>query len=151
MGDPTVRTVPAPQRAAYHLPPADLPSVGKEVIVHRDKLADVAKVLRGDHDLLAGRGDGSLDSFQVTVGHDPKGLVTQIELGDYPASNGLEQTCKNAYDHISSVYSSFLDAYDGFINSLDQTAKNYNNAEDATQAHARTSGGTNTSNAPTAG
>src|SRR6266545_2405857 len=104
--------------------PPNLPSVGDELVVHRDKLHDVARALQRDLDDIKEAGtSGSLWSLRN------QGMVTAAELGHYPAGEQIAVTCKNAYDHVGDTYDAFLTSYQDVINAIKQTADNYDRAE----------------------
>src|SRR3954464_3377727 len=99
--------------------------MGKKVVVHRDALKDIYKKLQADRDLYDNGGDGSPRDVA------DRGMVDKSALGDYPASQGLSQSCTQAYNYVQQSYDSFLQAYQGLIDSIKQTIDNYQKAEDA--------------------
>jgi hypothetical protein len=104
--------------------PRNLPSVGKDIVVHHDELKSIHKRLQADLDLYDGWGAGTLNDFQDQAG------VGKDALGDYPAAHGVSMTCQNAYNHIGSTYDQFLTAYKGVIDAIKKTADNYGKAEE---------------------
>ncbi|MEV0403555.1 hypothetical protein [Actinoallomurus sp. NPDC050550] len=132
------------------LPSPDLPQVGKGIQTHRDKLHDVWKALQGDlDDLNKHVTKGSLFELQSMDGSTAKGLLTQQDLGEYPAATGVYNTTKTAYNVIGGVYSQFLDSYQAMIDTIKRAAGNYDNTEAANVQSARNAQ-TTTNNAPTA-
>jgi hypothetical protein len=130
--------------------PRSLPSIGDEVMVHRDKLHDVWKTLQRDLDALKEWGSGTLNDFQ----HGSKNaLVTAAELGHYPAGEQIAGTCKNAYEAVGGVYNTFLTSYQDVITAIKNTAENYDRAEQATEqsAYTRTGNAPGRSDATSAG
>jgi hypothetical protein len=113
---------PPPSNADSH--PRNLPSVGKDIVVHREELKSIYKRMQADLDLYDGWGAGSPNDFkdQADVGKDA--------LGNYPAAQGVSTTCGNAYNHIGSTYDAFLIAYKGVIDAIKKTADNYDKAEE---------------------
>ncbi|MCW2900796.1 MAG: hypothetical protein JWO67_3061 [Streptosporangiaceae bacterium] len=109
--------------------PPNLPSAGKEIRVNHDALHDVYVKLQNDRDLFDKGGSGTLRDFQGSA----KGRVEQHHLGDYPAGQGLHQTCQNAENHIGNVYKEFLDGYQKLIDAIKRTADNHKKAEEANE------------------
>lgn len=123
------------------LPPQNLPSLGKGVDVHRDKLKEVAKLLRSDLTAMQGHDSGTVNYLQAADhSPNPRGFVSEDALGAYPAAKGVAATCKNAYDTIGTTYSTFIDTYEKFVSALEQTAGNYDKADEASEAHAKRAG-----------
>jgi hypothetical protein len=140
---------PADPGGGGGLPPT-LPTAREELVVHRDKLHDIARALQRDLDNLKDAGTrGSLWSLQ----NGGRGQVTAAELGHYPAGEQIAQTCSNAYDHIGSTYQAFLDSYQDVITAIRQSVDHYDRAEDATRdsANRRGGGSESASGAPSAG
>jgi hypothetical protein len=135
---PQVDHVPPPKEDNPDLPPERLPFVGNDTTFHPEKIRDAAnKGLIPDHGALAGKGAGTLHNFQAQVDTEPAGRVTSEQLGNYPAVvNGLQITVKNAYDHIGSVYDTFLQSYDSFGKALAKTGQNYGDTEDTNTGNA---------------
>ena len=121
------------------LPPDRLPSVNNDTTFNAEKIREAAnKHLRPDHDLLAGKGIGTLQDFHTESGSQPRGRVTSDQLGNYPAVvNGLQITIKNAYDRVGSVYESFLKSYEDHGNSLAKVGLNYGGTEDTNRDNAK--------------
>lgn len=101
------------------------PTAGKEVVVHRDALRDIYKKLQADRDLYDNGAAG--DPRDVA----DNGMVNQSALGNYPAGQGIGQSCSSAYNAIQGSYSTFLTQYQGLIDAIKQTVDNYQRAEDA--------------------
>lgn len=114
------------------MPPDRLPSVGNDTTFNAQAIRDAAnKHLLPDHEVLGGKGAGTLHDFQAQSGTEPAGRVTSDQLGNYPAVvNGLQITVKNAYDHVGSVYEAFLESYQNFGKSLGKVGTNYGDTED---------------------
>ncbi|MBC6457980.1 hypothetical protein [Actinomadura sp. HBU206391] len=110
--------------------PEDLPSPGKGILVHHDVLKNVHKLLHDDLTELKSRGRGTLNDLQA----DEKGRISRAELGNYPATQGLAMTTKNAYDQIGNVYSQFLTAYESLIDSIKQAADTHRETEQTNAA-----------------
>lgn len=141
--DPGAWDVPPPQ----NLPPAG----GKEIRVHRENLHNVAKALHDDlQELNKAGAQGSPDELHQTHGGNPKAMLNQEDLGNYPAAQGVYATVKTAYSTIGSTYSEFLTGYDNIVKTLTANAKNYDNTEDANTHNSRRTG-SDTGNPPDAG
>lgn len=139
-----------PNDGGDSLPSPDLPQVGKNVNTNRSKLHDVWKALQADlDDVNKHSTKGSLFDFQSLDGSTAKGLLTQQDLGEYPAATGVYNTTKTAYSTVGDVYGQFLDAYQEMIKTIKRAAGNYDEAEAATQQSARNAQ-TTTNNAPKA-
>jgi uncharacterized protein YukE len=109
--------------------PRGLPSVGDEFEVNPEALKDIAKRLQDDLDQLKGWSSGTLNDLQ----YGDQGLVTDRELGDYPAGKAIAGTFEAAYNQVGNTYSSFLTAYQSVIDGIKQTAENYDRANQATE------------------
>jgi uncharacterized protein YukE len=109
--------------------PRALPSVGDRFEINPEALREVARQLQADLDELKGWSSGSLNDLQ----YGDQGLVTQEDLGDYPAGQQIARTFEAAYNQISTTYSSFLTSYEAVVNAIKQTAENYDRAEQATE------------------
>jgi hypothetical protein len=102
------------------LPPAQLPGIAADAGWHIDKLRTAARLLQQD-----------LDNLRSSV--QLPGEVSQADLGEYPAAQGLHETCKNAHEVIGSTYTTFLQQYEALIRTITTTADNYGKADDATR------------------
>lgn len=123
------------------LPPAQLPAGQKNATFHAEKILDVGKALQKDLDDLNKHGTkGSVFDFTSHHDGDPKGSVSQEALGNYPAATGLHATCQAAYTTVRDVYSQFLEAYQGVINTINQNGKNYHATEDKNKQNANHAG-----------
>jgi hypothetical protein len=111
------------------------PTAGKEIVVHRDALRDIYKKLQADRDLYDNGGSGDPRDFA------DHGLVNHSALGNYPASQGLSQSCTQAYNTIKGSYDTFLAQYQALIETIKQTVDNYQRAEDANMQTNRSAGG----------
>ena len=109
--------------------PRALPSVGDEFEINPEALREVARRLQADLDGHKGWGSGTLNDLE----YGEQGLVTQTELGNYPAGQQISRTFEAAYNQISSTYSAFLTSYQMVVDAIKQTAENYENAEQATE------------------
>jgi hypothetical protein len=110
--------------------PKDLPSAGNGILVHHDVLKNVHKLLHDDLVELKSRASGTLNDLQ----DNEKGRVSRAELGDYPATQGLAMTTKNAYDQIGTVYGQFITAYENFIKAIKRAADTHAETENANAA-----------------
>lgn len=109
--------------------PRALPSVGDQFEIDVEKLREIARRLQDDLDQHKGWGSGTLNDLQ----YGDQGLVTDRELGDYPAGEAIARTFDAAYNQIGTVYSAFLTSYQSVVDAIKQTADNYDNANQATE------------------
>jgi hypothetical protein len=111
--------------------PEALPSTGgKGIFVNHEALHDVYKKLQADRDLFDQGGSGTLTDFQGSG----KARITQDDLGNYPAAEGVHATCGNAESHVGAVYTEFLTSYQNLIDTIKRTADNHKTAEEASKA-----------------
>lgn len=109
--------------------PKHLPLLGdKEVDVNHDVLQDIARVLRKDLEGL------KRDRWRERIEDDHPPIEA---MGDYTAGKSLHQTIKNARDHIGTVQESFVQAYESVILALENSEKNYRDADDNSAAGLR--------------
>jgi hypothetical protein len=104
------------------------PDVSKELKVHRDELKKIAKRLQDDLDSYSSDTNGTIDDLQN------RGNVNIQQLGNYTAAQGLQQSVMNANQKIGQTYQKFSQAYLGVINAINQSAGNYDDAEQASES-----------------
>ncbi|MGP4027565.1 hypothetical protein [Actinomadura sp. 3N407] len=109
---------------------------------------EVRKILKKLKDNLAEFDDGKGTRNDISV----HGNITNADLGQYPAVQGLAASTTAAYNQIKAQYDAFLRSYDGIIQALDRMVGNHDekeqqNAAAANRTMADGSGATpNTSN-----
>lgn len=106
--------------------PQSWPAAGKGIEVRSDVLKKVAAQLQADYDKLDGDGAGTAAALvdyceQLDTG----------ELGNYTGGKAMTESSKKAYNSISRTYTSLLATYKSAIDTINQTVKNYESAEDA--------------------
>lgn len=116
--------------------PKQLPGANKEIKVDHEQLKTVAKAMQKDLDDLNSWTSGSYNDF-----YDGDATwLTQDQLGNYPEGGGITQSAQAAYNSIGNTYSGFLNAYQSVIDSVNRSADNHKNADDATQKAAQNAG-----------
>lgn len=108
--------------------PQSWPAAGKGVEVHRNVLKKVAEQLQADYDKLSGEGAGTSAALVDNCEQLDTG-----ELGNYTGGKAMAESSKKAYTAINRTYSSMLSTYKSAIDTINQTVKNYESAEDASQ------------------
>jgi uncharacterized protein YukE len=114
------------------LPESSFPGLvgGTELTVNRDGLNQVAAAMQSDLDLL----QQTLQQF------DGSGWGGEM-IDGWPTATAFGSNAGNAYDGISTFYGELNTAYDMVIDNVQQTARNYADAESATEGAARGVGG----------
>ncbi|MEU8799004.1 hypothetical protein [Spirillospora sp. NPDC048819] len=86
---------------------------------------EVRKILKKLKDNLAEFDDGKGTRNDISV----HGNITNADLGQYPAVQGLAASTTAAYTQIKTQYDSFLRSYDGIIKALERMVGNHDEKE----------------------
>lgn len=119
---------PEPQPRNGIQSPQSWPSASKGFEIDRDVLKKIAQQLQADYNKLAGEGAGTEADL---VDHCEQ--LDAGELGQYSGGEAIAGSTKKAYTAIKQKYTGLLAVYKTVIDTLNQNAKNYGAAEDATE------------------
>ncbi|TDC66581.1 hypothetical protein E1200_16525 [Actinomadura sp. GC306] len=93
---------------------------------------EVRKILKKLKDNLAEFESGKGTRNDISV----HGNITNADLGQYPAVQGLVASTTTAYTQIKTQYDSFLQSYDGIIQALERIVGNHDEKEQQNAAAA---------------
>jgi hypothetical protein len=105
--------------------------------IDTEEVKKILKKLRANYEDFD-KGKGTRNDISV------HGNITNAELGQYPAVQGLAASTTAAYTQIKTQYDQFLQSYKGVIDALDRMVGNHDEKEQQNTAaanRAMTSGG----------